>query len=252
MGAGAAKAKSYVRIDSGSPVHVDDSFPSTHPFSVCPNLIPNFAKFFTYSDPVMGDLENDPRCSTDNTLMRRLNLVSTYIVIAALLASLAWSAVLSVTPQDGDVWSWLEFLALLLFVLVTALNLFCVVILTQQLYLVSRLAAAGSMGFELGVILFLNPNYTLARHFAISSFEAGLPIFVVAMSLMVYQFINPFGDKRPVAILAVILLWALSAVMFFVRFIQKRRFNALRQSMKDNVSPLLDAVRSVNERNVDM
>ena len=37
----------------------------------------------------MGDLENDPRCSTDNTLMRRLNLVSTYIVIAALLASLA-------------------------------------------------------------------------------------------------------------------------------------------------------------------
>merc|ERR1712232_1438072 len=87
------------------------------------------------------------------------------------------------------------------FIVVLTMNLFCVVVLSQQMYILGRIMTSGALGFEMAKSLFMNSTVTRLRHVAVKSFEYSVPLFLVSSSAMVYQEINPSGDKRPEAIL---------------------------------------------------
>lgn len=143
---------------------------------------------------------NDPRIAQTNVISARLTYFSTISVAAALIATLAFTAISIVQPandasDEGKVnFSYCNFIALTGMSVALVANMFTVVVLTHQMYIVGRMLTAGPLGFEMGKSLYLNKNITTLRHVAVQSFFRSIPLFLISAAFMVYQMVCPSGD----------------------------------------------------------
>lgn len=132
-------------------------------------------------------LVNDSRSFSDSVLTKRLNAFTPIVVAAVLLSSLAFGTVTGLQPQVGEDWSWLTYVALAGMMIVTMLDLFCVFILTHQMYLVGSLMAGGSIGFEMAKSFFQNRSVEVLRNAALRAFNESVWLFVLSAACMVYK-----------------------------------------------------------------
>lgn len=144
---------------------------------------------------------NDPRIAQDNVINRRLTYFSTICVAAALMSTLAFTAIAIVKPTTGasetdraGSFSYCNLLALAGLCVTMCLNLFTVVVLTHQMYIVGRMLTAGPLGFEMGKSLYLNKTITILRHLAVQAFFRSIPVFLLSVASMVYQMVCPYGE----------------------------------------------------------
>merc|ERR1719272_277154 len=143
-----------------------------------------------------------------------------------LLCSLAFSAILVLAPsKTADGFSWINLFALAGFVLTVLMNLFCTVVVIQQMYLVNRISTSGSMGFEMAKSLYLNDIYVVVRHMAISAFFRSIPLFVMSSVLLVYDEINPKNQAPIIAGLICIPMVLVMTFMFYVHHKQRVIFH---------------------------
>merc|ERR1711879_16999 len=73
------------------------------------------------------------------------------------------------------------------------LNIFAVLVITQQYYQIHRIQTAGALGFDMAKSYYLNENILKLRHAAVQGFFAGLPIYVLAVGVSAFGKME--GDK---------------------------------------------------------
>lgn len=166
-------------------------------------------------------LYNDPRILQDNILNKRLNAFSTIVMAAALVGSLSFQALTVLKPQTDTNFSWINLAALLGMVVVTVGCLFCVVVLSQQVYLLNRIMTGGVSGFDLAKTLFAK-DYRRVRHIGANAFFGSVPLFLISSTFMVFELISPSGKKRWVAWTSVGVIFGV-CIFMMVAFIHQRR-----------------------------
>ena len=82
------------------------------------------------------------------------------------MGSLSFQALTVLKPQTDTNFSWINLAALLGMVVVTVGCLFCVVVLSQQVYLLNRIMTGGVSGFDLAKTLFAK-DYRWVRHIGV-------------------------------------------------------------------------------------
>lgn len=179
------------------------------------------------------ELDNDPRNVSESVLSRHLVLLDPIIVAATLISTLSWAAAAVIKPLDAsDKWSWLNVMALVAMTIVTLLDLFCVVCLTQQMYYLGRLVSGGPFGLDIAMSLFGDKNFASLRHIAVSSFFVSVPMFMLGTTPMVYQQICPLGEKRYLAIPTVFCMVAMTLVLLLIVKLQHKIFEEVAWKMK--------------------
>jgi len=184
------------------------------------------------------DVTNDPRIMSDSVIAHRISGFSNVVVAAMLLCTLAFSAVLVLTPGHGRAFSYFNLFALCGMLATTCMNLFCTVVVIQQSYLVNRISTSGAMGFEMAKSLYLNRSYVTLRHLAISCFFKSIPGFVIATALMVWDDVCPEGSITTTGILVSVIMTFASFTMFYVHRKQKVIFHEKLQRMQVYESPM--------------
>mmetsp|Transcript_60031 Transcript_60031/g.130198 ORF Transcript_60031/g.130198 Transcript_60031/m.130198 type:complete len:239 (+) Transcript_60031:43-759(+) len=144
------------------------------------NILPGLG--FFRSDSV--EVTNDPRIFLDNVLSRRLGAFETVVVASVLVASVSCSTLIVMEEKKE---SWTEYVGLVGMTVVFVMNLFCVLVITQQYYQIFRLMTAGPTGFEISKSYYLNKNVATLRHMSTNAFFKSIPIFVGSIGIMVFQ-----------------------------------------------------------------
>jgi len=163
------------------------------------------------------EVTNDPRIFLDNILARRLSAFSSIVVAAILVGSVSCSCLLTIEDDNKD--NWVKYAGLVGMVTVFLLNLFCVLVITQQYYQVFRLMTAGPMGFEIAKSYYLNVNIATMRHMATQSFFRSIPIFTFSIGCMIFE---KLGRKW---IMSLPLFILLGAMAFTLHMINRKHAN---------------------------
>jgi hypothetical protein len=128
------------------------------------------------------EVTNDPRIFLDNIISKRLSAFEVVAVSSVLIASVSCTTLIQAEePRRGYV----EFVGLFLMCIVFVMNLFCVLVITQQYYQIFRLMTGGPTGFEIAKSYYLNENIMAFRHLATRFFFWSIPLFIVAVGIMV-------------------------------------------------------------------
>lgn len=158
------------------------------------------------------EVTNDPRFFHKNVLLKRMGAFHVIAVTAVLIANLSCMQMLQMeSSKFNGIKGNIRYVAFVLFSTCFVLNLVTVVIIVQQLFQMTRLATAGSTGFELAKSYYLNPNIVSMRHLAANIFFVCIPIFLAAVGLTIYV---KLGGRLN-------LMWSLpiSIVLFFAAII---------------------------------
>jgi len=234
---------------------VDPLVQKEQSYGVLPTTGPiNFRDFDgdTNSEPVMFavldplirtesvDVNNDPRIMSDSVISHRLNGFASVVVASMLLCSLAFSAILTLVPaQHGEKgFSVLKLAALVGNVTTVCLNLFCTVVVIQQMYLINRIATSGAMGFEMAKSLYLSKTYVMIRHVGISCFYRSIPLFVMTLAVMVWEQVCPRNDAPISAIIICTLLILVTCLMLYVHYLQRTVFHDKLKKMQAFEKPI--------------
>jgi len=200
---------------------------------------------FAVLDPLIRtesvDVNNDPRIMSDSVIAHRLNGFASVVVASMLLCSLAFSAILVLAPSDGARgFSLLKLIALIGMLLTVCMNLFCTVVVIQQMYLINRIATSGAMGFEMAKSLYLSKTYVMIRHVGISMFYRSIPLFVLTLAILVWEEVCPeTGGRAPIS--AIIICSGMGIVMFtmlYVHYIQRTVFHEKLMKMQAFEKPI--------------
>jgi len=201
---------------------------------------------FAILDPLIRtesvDVNNDPRIMSDSVIAHRLSGFSTVVVAAMLLCSLAFSAVLATAPGLHDKFNWLKLVGQVGMLITVCLNLFCTVVVIQQMYLVNRIATSGSMGFEMSKSLYLSKTYVTIRHLGISCFYKSIPLFLGSTAVMVWDQVSPRNNALICAMVLVVGLGFVMALTCYVHFLQRTVFHEKLQKMQQFETPMRNHV----------
>lgn len=184
------------------------------------------------------DITNDPRIMSDNVISHRLAAFNNVVVAAMLLCTLAFAAVLVLAPTTKGRFCWKNLIALVGNLVVLCLNLFCVVVVIQQKYLVNRIATSGSMGFEMSKSLYLNKSFVSLRHLAISGFFNSLPIFILASAFQVWHMVSPRGHHLMSALVTCVPLLLVALLFWYVHHKQKVIFDEKLLKLQSYEEPM--------------
>lgn len=210
----------------------------------------------TILDPLVRtesvDVTNDPRIMSDSVIAHRLSGFSSVVVASMLLTTLAFSAVLVLVPSEKEDLHLCsekkdctrkinlpKLLALIGMLLTVCLNLFCSVVIIQQMYLVNRIATSGAMGFEMAKSLYLSKTYVTVRHIGIACFDRSIPLFVGSTAMMVWEQI--IADRTDAWVYAIIVCGVMALamfLMFYVHYWQRIVFFNKLKAMQAYESPM--------------
>jgi hypothetical protein len=187
------------------------------------------------------DVTNDPRIMSDNVISHRLGGFSNVVIASMLLCTLAFSAILVDTPRDEmeEVSRAVTFISLAGMLVTMCLNLFCTVVVIQQMYVVNRISTSGSMGFEMAKSLYLNRTYVTLRHFAITAFFKSIPIFVMSTAALVWVTSEKNGGSTVSRAILCVPMRIVTALMFYVHKKQKVIFQEKLMKMQTYEQPML-------------
>lgn len=138
------------------------------------------------------DMVNDPRYFSENVIDKRLAVFSDggLAVVSGLLLSMVIDQVndmnkaFSLDTVDG----WLQFAAFAIMAALIFCYMLSLYVSVAQLYHTLRLVSAGSLGYDMASMYYLNPRIMFWRHLAIKVTLLSLPLFVVASALrMVFK-----------------------------------------------------------------
>lgn len=219
---------------------------------VAPNARPpgshvDFRDFADKSEePVMlAVLDPLIRIMSDSVIAHRLSGFSSVVVASMLLTTLAFSAVLVLVPSDKNdmthdhTLNIPKLIALIGMLLTVCLNLFCSVVIIQQMYLVNRIATSGAMGFEMAKSLYLSKTYVTVRHIGIACFDRSIPLFVGSTAMMVWEQISSDRtDAMVYAIIVVGVMFVVTLLMFYVHHWQRRVFQNKLRAMQAYEHPM--------------
>lgn len=156
------------------------------------------------------EVTNDPRIFLDNVVSKRFGAFETIVIAAILVASVSCSSLLAVQEPKETA---LEYVSLWTMIIVFLMNLFSVLVITQQYYQVFRLMTAGATGFETCKSYYLNENIMKLRHLSARSFFYSLPILCVGLGIMV---MDKLGEKRYYFSIPMAVGCSIFAVVLFV------------------------------------
>lgn len=133
------------------------------------------------------EMANDPRYFQDNVLLKRMDAYHVIGVTAVLLGNLSCMQMLKMESDDfHGIKGNIRYAAFCVFAATFVLNLVTVIIIVQQMFQVTRLATAGSTGFEIAKSYYMNPNIVALRHTAVMTFFCCIPIFMIGVGLSLY------------------------------------------------------------------
>uniref|UniRef100_A0A7S1B1J1 Uncharacterized protein n=1 Tax=Noctiluca scintillans TaxID=2966 RepID=A0A7S1B1J1_NOCSC len=190
------------------------------------------------------DLKNDPRLCGENVISKLFSTISIVVISSTLLASLAFSAVPSLEDYDSESealgWELLNVSVIYSMTFVVLLNLFCVIVLAQQMYLLTRVMTygVGGNGPDMALILYKDPTFATLRHAGTSAFFVSIPLFVVAALLMVYEQVANYGAHAIVAAFVALLIVVFFGALLLVCQWQERIFYHRCAVMTDMHKPL--------------
>jgi len=185
------------------------------------------------------EVTNDPRIFLDSVLSRRLSAFSTIVVASVLLATVSAGTLITVNEKNE---TWPEFASLVCMALVFAMNLFCVMMITQQYYHVIRLITSGPSGFDIAKSYYVNHNIRTIRHVATNCFFYSIPLFLIAIGLMVFVKVGgAFKMAYPLTVLLVV-----SGVVFHCVLVKQRAlFKEKYAKLKAFEHPLVSHVQDM-------
>lgn len=174
---------------------------------------------------VSTDVINDSRLYQDNVILRRYEAYSLVSMAAALVATVAFTCLLE-EREDTTV---LGFISVLVLCTVFVGDLFSVLVLTHQYYLVARMCTSGPTGFDTAKLFYLNDNVCFFRHAAIFTFMWSIPLLVLGVGLCIVDRQSAFSwSFVKCAILAAI--FGCSIVFLVSAWLKQRRlFDAIMQ-----------------------
>lgn len=186
------------------------------------------------------DLENDPRIFHANVIGKRFSAFSSVSVGATLVASLSLTTAAGVENMAR---SWPTFIALSLMLLVFVMNIFTVLVITQQYYQIHRLQTCSANGFDIAKSYYMNSNIIVLRHAAVKSFFWSLILYVFAVGTAAYA---KMRDTKPIMahvtiVLLVIVGFYLGAVMRQQRIVFDEKIECIEKFKK----PLRDHMASL-------
>merc|ERR1711862_966880 len=126
--------------------------------------------------------------------------------------------------------------------LVFCMELFAVVVITQQLFQTYRLMTASSNGFDFAKSYYLSPRVTMYRHAAVKGFFFSLPLFILAMACKVW------AHLRQDFVLACVLCSMLALASLLIVFVYQDHRNVFLEkfaTMEKHNEPLLTHMSEV-------
>jgi len=142
------------------------------------------------------EVVNDPRIYADNVVFSRLGAYSTIVTAAIFIASVTCNTLITMQSKHE---TWEEFVGLTGMIIVFIMNLFSVLVITQQYYQIVRLSTGGASGFDIATSYYLNKNIRTLRHLASGAFFYSIPIFQFCIGVMVYVKVTPARASIPLA-----------------------------------------------------
>jgi len=173
------------------------------------------------------EVVNDPRIYADNVVFSRLGAYSTIVTAAIFIASVTCNTLITMQSKHE---TWEEFVGLTGMIIVFIMNLFSVLVITQQYYQIVRLSTGGASGFDIATSYYLNKNIRTLRHLASGAFFYSIPIFQFCIGVMVYVKVTP--ARQAYLWLA---CWPASLFCSFI-FLGSRRTSSSKRSTGSNIS----------------
>jgi len=189
-------------------------------------------------------VSNDPRILLDSVLSRRLGAFAQVSSSSILIASVAAGVLVAMDVKKS---TWCELLSLICMAAVFSMNMFSVLMITQQYYHVVRLTTSGPSGFDIAKSYYLNPNICTLRHWATNSFFCSIPLLLIALGLMVYV---KLAAKWQMAMAWPLGIFLSSAgVVYHLMFVKQRAvFIEKYSKIKVFDRPLIHHVKEAHER----
>jgi hypothetical protein len=189
---------------------------------------------------------NDPRVFADNVLMKRLDAFHVIGICAILMSTLSAGQMVAMETTDFDgIRGGIRYIAFWAMTIGFAANLMSGLIITVQLFHMTRLITAGSTGYELAKSYYLNKNILMLRHMAAKLFFFTTPVFLMSTALTIYVKLGGrFNLKLSAPVSAVMLL----SGMFFAFVLHKHVsiFNERYKFAKVHDLPLMHHLRSAD------
>jgi hypothetical protein len=194
------------------------------------------------------DVVNDPRVFQDSVIGKRFAAFQTVAVGATLMATLSLTTAVGIMPEPN---TWVVCGALSFMLIVFVLNIFCVMVITQQYYQIHRLITCGAHGFDIAKSYYLNENITRLRHAATQSFFYALPMYVLSVAFMAHAKMAKNNPYHPMAITALAVLSFCGLMMLLVINKQRQVFCDHHASSKKYLEPLVSHMNTVHMRTMD-
>jgi hypothetical protein len=193
---------------------------------------------------VSYDLSNDPRVISDSIIGKRFAAFNTIAVGASLMVGLAFSTISTLSVASlfglggaakGSKHTWSEEVCeaaiVVLMAVVCAMNLLCVLVLTQQYYQIFRLLTAGAHGFEIAKNYYKNPSIAFYRTLGCQCFFRSLPLFTLAIAIMCYGKFKEWSYGVSIALPIFCAVMALVTV--YIQRTQWHLYNAFHEKGAD-------------------
>lgn len=168
-------------------------------------------------------------------MVKRLVAFRTICITACLIAGLSADQLKEslMSQHMGTVQS----IGLILQTSVFSMNLFTVVVVTQQIFQTYRLMTASAVGFDFAKSYYLSPRVTFHRHTAIRAFFYSLPLFLLSMTCKVWAHLHTEA-KVACWVDAGILVFS-AALLLYVYQDHRNIFSEKYAMMMNHQQPLL-------------
>jgi hypothetical protein len=191
------------------------------------------------------EVTNDPRMFAKNVLVQRLGAFHVIAVAAVLMAKKSCGLMLGMETAHFN--HPIQYVAFFSMACAFVMNLFCVLVITLQLFHVFRLITTGPTGFEIAKSYYLNANVVSLRHLAAMAFFTCLPTFVFASACQIWIKLGRFDGlphSAPILIVFVIMVF----VMFFTMRFMRTTFHQKQQLAVQHTEPLMLHLATVSHR----
>lgn len=193
------------------------------------------------------DISNDPRFMAPNVILTRMGAFHLISVSAVLLGCLSCKMMLQM--ETDEFVNWGHYATFVFLSCSFVCDLFCVIVIVQQLFHITRLVTAGPHGFELAQAYYLNHNVVSLRQFAVRMYFISVPVFMCSTAYSIVVKLGQHTEQYMYSVPVASVMGIVGILVYVIIEKHRRLFLEKYTIAKAHEEPLMGHLRNLEKNN---
>lgn len=192
-------------------------------------------------------VSNDPRMMANNVILTRMGAFHVISVSAVLMACLSCKIMMQM--ESDQFINWGHYACFITLVISFLCDIFCVIVIVQQLFHITRLATAGPHGFELAQAYYLNPNVVTLRQFAVRLYFTSVPLYICSTAFSIVVKLGQEYEDLDHSIPVATVIGVIGVLLYVIIMKHRKLFVENYAIAKAHEAPLMGHLRQLETLN---